>query len=145
MRPNGDAQPMGQPGFRVGSDGRIWVEPIFKIMKTTKIFLAALALAFLGSCGASKETSNKPAAAQVSPAATLQTYAAPEAKIGDRVICPATGDAFTVAANSPVSVIKGKKYFYCCGDCKTPVEKNPDAYLKTGKAPGASGMMGHGS
>lgn len=114
-------------------------------MKTTKLFLAILTLTVLGSCGATKSTETKQSPAQVAPAATLQTYEAPEAKIGDRVICPSTGDAFVVAANSPASVIKGKKYFYCCGDCKAPVEKNPDAYLKTGKAPGAGGMMGHGS
>jgi YHS domain-containing protein len=86
-------------------------------MKT--IIFSALALS---SSFAFADTA-KPAAA---PAATEPAPLAP----GTKAKCPVTGEDFTVKAGTAQTTYKGKRYAFCCPDCKPTFEKNPDKYAK---------------
>jgi peptide-methionine (R)-S-oxide reductase len=63
----------------------------------------------------------------------MQTYGAPEAKVGDWVTCPVTGLKLTVSDRLPSIAINGKRYYCCSKECVNTLKKEPDKYLKDGK------------
>jgi len=62
--------------------------------------------------------------------ALIQTYSSPEAKIGDKVICPVMGATITVTEETKYAKVDSKKYYVCCPGCVKKIEDNPDKYLK---------------
>jgi peptide-methionine (R)-S-oxide reductase len=79
-------------------------------------------------CGAEKQSS-----AAESEDAMMQSYSAPEAKIGDRVTCPVTGWKLTVSDKLPSIAITGKRYYCCSDQCVTMLKREPDKYLNDDK------------
>lgn len=63
----------------------------------------------------------------------MQTYSAPEAKIGDWVTCPVTGFSLTVSDKLPSIAINGKRYYCCSNECVGTLKKEPDKYLNDDK------------
>jgi YHS domain-containing protein len=99
----------------------------------TKVSIAALglvsALALTGcahKCGASCNCA-KTAAAAALPAGVK---APGEATVGDKSICPVSGEEFTITAASPKTVHESKTYYFCCPGCDKKFAANPAAYLK---------------
>ncbi len=43
--------------------------------------------------------------------------------LGNKVICPVTGEAFSITEKSEKAMYQGKVYYFCCPGCKTPFEK----------------------
>nr|WP_320132048.1 hypothetical protein [uncultured Holophaga sp.] len=60
---------------------------------------------------------------------TAALIATPQAKSPHptNTVCPACGGP--VSAKSPVMVVKGHPYHFCCEECGEMVQKNPDKYL----------------
>ena len=58
-----------------------------------------------------------------------QTYTTPEAKIGDKVVCPVMKTPITVNEKTPSVKIKDKNYYVCCSGCIEKLNANPDKYL----------------
>jgi YHS domain-containing protein len=46
------------------------------------------------------------------------------------VICPVMGGKVADLKHAKKSVYKGKTYYFCCPDCKTKFDKNPEKYIK---------------
>ncbi|MBU1076679.1 MAG: hypothetical protein KKH98_05260 [Spirochaetes bacterium] len=59
-----------------------------------------------------------------------QTYNTPEAKVGDKVVCPVMDTQFTVKEDSQYVMAKGKKIYVCCPSCMDSIKADPDKYLK---------------
>lgn len=58
---------------------------------------------------------------------------------GDGVTtCLVTGEKLT--NKSVYTVVEGKTYYFCCAGCKSKVEKNPAAYIKTAPADGSTSV-----
>ena len=53
-----------------------------------------------------------------------------EAQIGDKTVCPVSGEEFTVTASSPKVDYKGKTVYFCCGGCEGKFQANPEQYMK---------------
>lgn len=99
----------------------------------TKFSIAAIglvsALALTGcahKCGASCNCAKTPAAATLPEG----VKAPGEATVGDRSICPVSGEEFTITAASPKTVVDGKTYYFCCPGCDKKFAANPAAFLK---------------
>lgn len=99
-------------------------------MRYPAIVIVIVALVFVAACGEHK--SHAASGVNASQAALLQSYSAQEAKVGDRVVCPVTRNTFAVTSSSLFVNAQGKKVYVCCADCKDPIEKTPDQYLKVG-------------
>ena len=52
-----------------------------------------------------------------------------QALIGTTVICPVTGDEFTIHNSTPVVRYKGADYYMCCPGCDTEFMKDPEKYI----------------
>ena len=52
-----------------------------------------------------------------------------EAKLGDRTVCPVSGDEFVVSAKSPHVEHEGKTYYFCCPGCIKAFQKDPQGYI----------------
>lgn len=59
-----------------------------------------------------------------------QTLSSPEAKVGDKVICPVMNTRMEVKDNSLFVNYQDKKYYVCCNECVGDLNKNPEKYLK---------------
>jgi YHS domain-containing protein len=100
----------------------------------TKLALAFLLLA--PACNSTKAaTASAPAATASAPAAAANAPAAamadpPPIAIGTKMKCAVTGEDFTVSAKTVQVVYKGKRYAFCCADCKPDFEKNPEKFAK---------------
>ena len=95
-------------------------------MRTATIALAfALSLAACGGTPSAQPTT--PAASGTVPAGAKKPG---EAQIGDKTVCPVTGEDFTVTASSPKADYKGKTVYFCCGGCTEKFNANPDLYMK---------------
>jgi YHS domain-containing protein len=99
----------------------------------TKLSLAALglvsALALTGcahKCGDSCNCAKTPASSALPPG----VKASGEATVGDRSLCPVSGEEFTITAASPKTVVDGKTYYFCCPGCDKKFAANPAQYLK---------------
>ena len=67
---------------------------------------------------------------------TLVMLTAPNAqkdKPSHNRTCPGCGGAVT--AKSPLAAVRGQSYRFCCPDCGTMVQKNPDKYLEKDGTP----------
>jgi YHS domain-containing protein len=97
--------------------------------------ISALAFAALSLLAACDRKTSAPASA---PAATTPVAAAPAAAatpatagdppliaVGTKMKCPVSGEEFTVKATTTQIVYAGKRYAFCCSDCKPDFEKNP--------------------
>jgi len=49
--------------------------------------------------------------------------------IGKKVLCPVTGDTFTIHESTPVVVYKSEKYYMCCPGCDVEFIKDPEKYI----------------
>ncbi|MCM8785317.1 MAG: YHS domain-containing protein, partial [Candidatus Omnitrophica bacterium] len=49
--------------------------------------------------------------------------------LGNKVICPITGEKFNITKDSDYIEYKGKLYFFCCPGCKEKFKSNPEKYL----------------
>jgi len=99
----------------------------------TKLSLAALglvsALALTGcarNCGDSCNRAKTPASSALPPG----VKAPGEATVGDKSLCPVSGEEFTVTASSPKAFVDGKTYYFCCPGCDKKFAANPAQYLK---------------
>lgn len=52
------------------------------------------------------------------------------ATIGDRTICPTSGEEFTVTSASPKVEYQGRTYYFCCGGCDAKFAQDPQKYLR---------------
>jgi YHS domain-containing protein len=108
-------------------------------MRSLVLASVASLLAFAVACGGNSPepatpSTEAPAAAPAASAATASTAAAPlvapgEAKVGDKSLCPVSGEEFTIDANSPKYEYKGKTYYFCCSGCDKKFQKEPEKYL----------------
>lgn len=51
------------------------------------------------------------------------------ATLGDKTICPVSGEDFVVTAESPKVEIDGKTYYTCCPGCAKKLQADPKKYL----------------
>ncbi|MDO8662962.1 MAG: YHS domain-containing protein [Candidatus Omnitrophota bacterium] len=51
--------------------------------------------------------------------------------LGNKVVCPVTGEAFGIEANSKKMSYKGKVYYFCCLDCVALFKADPNKYLQS--------------
>lgn len=113
-------------------------------MRCPRFVLAIWMLSLVGGCGAAPAaTSRSPSvtstaipAAPPAPAAAgagsahASLKAPGEATVGDRTICPTSGEEFVVSADSPKYEYQGKTYYFCCGGCDAEFAKDPQKFLK---------------
>jgi Cu+-exporting ATPase len=88
--------------------------------------LALTLVLSLAACGGA------PSAQPTSPTGALPAGAKKpgEAQIGDKTVCPVTGEEFTVTASSPKTDYKGKTVYFCCGGCNEKFNANPEQFMK---------------
>jgi uncharacterized Zn-binding protein involved in type VI secretion len=109
---------------------RILIQAKERAMSYPAVVLSIVTLVLVAACGG--HNSHATSGGNTSQAALLQAYSAPEAKVGDRVVCPVTRNPFAITSSSLFVNVQGKKVYVCCADCKDPIAKNPDQYLKVG-------------
>lgn len=90
------------------------------------LFSLAAACSQRSSAEPVRQNAAPPVAAATQPAATDP----PMIPVGTKLKCPVTGEDFTVKAATVQVVYKGKRYAFCCPDCKPDFEKNPDKFAK---------------
>ena len=93
----------------------------------TAILAFAFALSFAACGGASAPQPTSPSASGTLPAGVKKPG---EAQVGDKTVCPVTGEEFTVTAASPKVDYKGKTVYFCCGGCEKKFGANPDEFMK---------------
>jgi YHS domain-containing protein len=73
-----------------------------------------------------------PAAAPTTPTTIDQTVgddpAVPRLAIGTKAHCAVTNEEFTVADSTVQVTYQGKRYAFCCADCRPTFAKNPGKY-----------------
>jgi len=95
-------------------------------MRTAILSLAlVLSLAACGGAPTAKPTS--PTASGTLPAGAKKPG---EAQIGDKTVCPVSGEEFTVTASSPKVDYKGKTVYFCCPGCNEKFSASPDEFMK---------------
>ncbi len=89
-----------------------------------KIVILVIGIIFLGSLGVlfAQQCCEK----KVSEKEKKCDYAI----LGNKVICPVTGEKFTITKDSECAEYKGKIYFFCCPGCKPKFETNPEKYIE---------------
>src|SRR5690606_16502261 len=55
--------------------------------------------------------------------------AQPDAKVGDKTLCPIMGNEFTISESSPSTEIDGKTVYFCCPGCADAFAKDPEGLL----------------
>lgn len=64
------------------------------------------------------------------PASGASAIKAPgTATIGDKTLCPVSGEDFVVTADSPKVEVDGKTYYTCCSGCAKKLAADPKKYL----------------
>lgn len=93
-----------------------------------RTFVTALLL----GCSLSLVACGGGAAHPADPAAAAAAGVKPigEAKVGDKTLCPVSGEDFVVAADSPKVELDGKTYYFCCPGCAKKFQADPQKYLK---------------
>ncbi|HZS39465.1 MAG TPA: YHS domain-containing protein [Polyangia bacterium] len=92
--------------------------------------ISALLLFSIFTVAACSESKAPAPAAQSAPVAATPVAAAaqndpPMIAVGTKMKCPVTGEDFTVKETTTQVVYQGKRYAFCCADCKPDFEKNP--------------------
>jgi YHS domain-containing protein len=78
---------------------------------------------------------------QANPSKYLKKFAKPGNVIkidkdGKYFRCPVSGKKDLVSEKTAYSDYKGKRYYFCCNDCKTKFNEGQEKYLKPGKKQG---------
>ncbi len=60
-----------------------------------------------------------------------QTMNSPEAKMGEHVVCPVSGEKIMVTEKTPFAMFSGKKIYIAGQDNKKLFESDPAKYLKS--------------
>ncbi len=68
--------------------------------------------------------------AAASTAAVGDDATIPRIASGTKMVCPVSHEDFTVGAKTVQVTYKGKRYAFCCADCRPDFEKNPAKYAK---------------
>jgi YHS domain-containing protein len=89
--------------------------------------LALAALLSLAACTQSSAATPPVAAAPTPVAATNDP---PPIAVGTKMKCAVTGEEFTVKPSTVQVVYNGKRYAFCCADCKPEFDKNPAKFAK---------------
>jgi YHS domain-containing protein len=97
----------------------------------TPMFPLVLVLS-LAACGGAPTPPPATPPATPTAAATLPAGVKKpgDAQMGDKTVCPVSGEEFTVTASSPKVDYKGKTIYFCCGGCEGKFQANPDEYMK---------------
>ena len=66
-----------------------------------------------------------------------QTYSTPEAKEGEKVLCPVMNTPIIVTKETLAVKIKDKNYYVCCQGCVGKLKADPDKYLTPKEAAGS--------
>ncbi len=74
---------------------------------------------------AATPTAAAPAMGTATAAAPAATSDPPMIAVGTKMKCPVSGEEFTVKESTQQVVYAGKRYAFCCSDCKPDFEKNP--------------------
>ncbi|APR81769.1 Hypothetical protein A7982_07118 [Minicystis rosea] len=85
------------------------------------LFIALSSISFVACGGAAPQGATAAAAAGLKAPGTAQ--------VGDKTICPVSGEDFTVAADSPKVELEGKTYYFCCSGCAKKFQADPKKYL----------------
>jgi len=75
---------------------------------------------------------------EAEPAKYLKNFAMPGNvvkidKEGQHFKCPVTGEAGVASEKTAYSDFNGKRYYFCCSNCKTKFETKPQKYLQSDK------------
>lgn len=63
-------------------------------------------------------------------AASLKEAAAYPQFLGNKVVCPVSGEAFNIELVSKKLDYEGKVYYFCCPDCVALFKADPKKYLQ---------------
>jgi len=101
-------------------------------MKMTPFVLSALLALPLVACDKSKSAPAPAAAATKAPtgAAVGDDPTVAKLAVGTAAKCPVTGEDFTVKDSTVQVTYNGKRYAFCCADCRPTFEKDPTKYAK---------------
>ena len=103
-------------------------------MRTTISLVSSIVLAASTACCAATH----PAPTGAVPIAAAA--AAPgEVRVGDRAVCPVSGEEFIVSATSPWVEHEGRIVYFCCSECARKFAAEPAKYLRN---PGAGRLTG---
>ena len=99
-------------------------------MKMTQLVLCALVSLPLVACNKDKQAA-APAAATVAKAGAVgDDPAVPKLPVGTAAKCAVTGEDFTVKDSTVQVTYNGKRYAFCCPDCRPTFDKDPAKYAK---------------
>lgn len=82
--------------------------------------LLGLTFPFAAACGADPHHAASSTAPMKAPGV---------ATVGDKTVCPVSGEEFVVAADSPKVEVDGKTYYTCCPGCAKKLKADPKKYL----------------
>lgn len=105
-------------------------------MKTNQLLGCALLLLPLAACEhksapAAATATAAPAKATATAAATVgDDPAVAKLAVGTHAKCPVSGEDFTVTDATAQVTYNGKRYAFCCADCRPAFAKNPTKYAK---------------
>ncbi|MFT3767442.1 MAG: YHS domain-containing protein [Minicystis sp.] len=85
------------------------------------LFIGLSSITFAACGGAQPQSATAMAAAGIKAPGSAQ--------VGDKTICPVSGEDFTVAADSPKAEVDGKTYYFCCSGCAKKFQADPKKYL----------------
>jgi YHS domain-containing protein len=107
------------------------------MMKTLTFTAVAAALSFgfaLPFAGCDNHRAEaSPFAASGAPAANPAVRddpSVPKLPVGSQAKCPVTGEEFTVKPSTVQVTYAGKRYAFCCADCRPTFEKNLAKFAK---------------
>ena len=63
-------------------------------------------------------------------AVSLKEAAAYPHFLGNKVVCPVSGEPFAIEPDSKKASYEGKTYYFCCPDCAALFKANPKKYLQ---------------
>lgn len=91
------------------------------------LFLAILlgvSSTFAVACAGEDHHANSPEIAK------LPLTAPGDAKVGDKTMCPVSGEEFVVTATSPKVEFEGKTYYTCCPNCAKKLQADPKSFIE---------------
>jgi len=103
-------------------------------MRTTISLVSSIVLAACAACCGGSHA-GPPVAAPTAAAAR----APGEAQVGERAVCPVSGEEFVVSATSPWVEHEGKMIYFCCADCAQKFRADPAKFLRS---PGPGQLTG---
>lgn len=98
-------------------------------MTKTIVLALPLLLLPLAGCETASHAAPQPMSAK-SAAVVGDDAAVPRIAVGTKMKCPVSGEEFTVKQNTQQVTYNGKRYAFCCPDCRPTFAKNPAKYAK---------------